>query len=156
MTSIAWDGKTLAVDSRASSGNSLSSNAVRKIWDLRYQDVCIHQDKALAIALCGSISLMKNYVDALIANDLEKLIQTIPQGRNYNIGGLIIGEEFVYEFSDHYPNYCIWPHYEPVALGSGEPYCRSAMALGLSAGDAVRHAMQFDLATGGIVYEIKL
>lgn len=43
-----------------------------------------------------------------------------------------------------------------LSIGSGMPFALSAMNLGLNATQAVKHAMKFDIYSGGVIQSIKI
>lgn len=139
MTTIAWDGVTLADDKRVS-----CESGVKTITKVR---VCENGD---LMALCGDGRMLKSamdwYEDGAVPDKLPKI-----SGDRYNSPSdfsLVVvrpsGEVFEYQ-SCAYP---IVYDSGACAFGSGGPFARSAMAFGYNAVDAVEFAARFDHATG--------
>lgn len=145
MTSIAFDGKILAVDSRVTAGYIVTDNAI-KLKCLKGYDIRIHNDRILAIAMAGRMNLMAGYVEALKTGTVYEL-----GAQDADFGGLIVGENYLYEFEDTSPHYCVYSLNEQIATGSGGIFAKSAMSLGHGAVDAIKHAITLDPFSGGLV-----
>ncbi len=147
MTTIAYDGKTLAVDSRISSLSSISSDNYMKLFKL--ESIDYFGDQLLYIALSGNVSDMHKFTQQI------KHKGTIFTGdkKKVELWGIILGQEFNY-YLDPGLKLVAMPKKEHLAEGSGRDFALSAMSLGLDAVAAVKHAMKFDAATGGKVESV--
>jgi len=135
MTTIAWDGHTIAADSAASAGNRTVS--VCKLWKLSDGRV-VGGAGTLADVIAavdwlasGSQKKLKPAVDA----DSSLLVVT-PQGRCFEYG------------SDLRPIELLDTH---TAIGSGSDYALGAMAAGKTAEQAVAIACLYDPFSAGDV-----
>ena len=131
MTTIAYDGKTLAADSRMTSGNMVFSNSAEKIFELK--------DGSL-LALCGDFSLYGEVIDWFNGGDMP----VVKEGEE--IGGIHVFPDGVAE--EFGRNLRLMPAKAPWAGGSGEPYAMTALMLGCSAAEAVKVACQLDTRSG--------
>lgn len=134
MTTVAWDGKTLAADSRCTS-SGLAYN-VTKVWRL--------SDGRL-FGATGTMSYASAVKDWLNGEGPK------PEGVKEFTGIRIRwgADSPVIELCDE--NLCFYaiePELKQFALGSGRDYALAAMALGKSAAEAVELAARFDVYTG--------
>lgn len=134
MTTIAWDGRTLAADTRSSWGGTPTDGAVRKIFE------AVHPQGRLLVG-CSGISEECNAVwlwmtgqrkDEPIVTDLR--IMAVDES-----GFVFVGSK---------PGYWAEVGRRPWALGSGTDYALGAMAAGADARNAVRIASTLDVGTG--------
>lgn len=148
MTTIAFDGNTLASDSQSSAGNLVISMREKKIftgdgWSVNGKPV-------IAVACAG---------DCGIEEEL------------FNV--MTVGLDFMTDFSPHIDftallvtgkdeSYVIWKEKDstrapimfqrgPIAIGSGDVIATTAMHLGKTAVEAVQVAIELDKSTGGTV-----
>lgn len=128
MTTIAWDGKTLAGDRRAG-GTFLTR--VKKIWRL--------SDGRL-FGCAGSLDEMTAVRDWLEG-------EPKPKGLRDFTGILIELDGTVCRFEEKLTRTPILERCH--AVGSGAPFAITAMALGKTAREAVGIAARFDPRTGG-------
>lgn len=138
MTTIAWDGKTLAADTLATS-NGLRDNRTIKIW--RHKDALI--------GACGSQALCERFRGWVIAGmDGESPFEGADNGN-----GLVVTRQHVLCFGD---NGC-WSVAEPFyTLGSGYQLALGALAMGATAKEAVEVAARYDTITGGDITVLTL
>jgi hypothetical protein len=142
VTTIAWDGKTLAAD------RLCSSNGVRRTF-------CkIHDCGAYYYAGAGALEdviriaeWIRGGAKAEDRPDLDEgggwgLAIDRPTGHVFHVTGKRV---VLARFLD--------AHH---AEGSGRDFALSAMALGMSAVDAVKHAARFDIGTGDDVDSVEL
>jgi hypothetical protein len=142
MTTIAWDGYTLASDSRCTDANILIGDNTQKLYVLpdenplgiKYIAICGDLDQALAVVswLMGSSPRPKKL------DDFGALGVTAG-GVAYWIGsrlGLSIAAV-------------------PTALGTGDQVALAHMKIGFTAEEAVEVASTVDLCTGGDIQIIK-
>ena len=133
MTTIAWDGKTLAVDSRMTGGNVVRSERVQKLWKIN--DFWIagcgdYQDVLLAVAwFRGGMPS----ADKPKFNDPGGLVILMQKGRSvWRYEGNLVGWNVAAQF---------------VAAGSGFEIALGALAMGATAAEAVKIAARFDPGT---------
>lgn len=143
MTTIAWDGKTLAADRRVTEGKTICCEfiKIRRLADGRVVGGAGELDV---------LSLMFDWLEAggaaddrptcMAAKSVTEVLEVTPKGE-------------------------IWLHMQhgrvplvrgPQALGSGAAYARAAMECGKSAAEAVRIASKFDAGTGTKVDAMEL
>ncbi len=145
MTTIAYDGKMLACDSRVTgSGNIASDNAI-KMYNLSLREAYVYGDKLLVAALAGTYCYYDSFVEWLCTDRTTEF--EAPD--NVNVSGIIIGEKWAYEIEDCTFPFCRYNKTDKLASGSGQHFARSAMWLGLNAKEAVKHASKLNMATGG-------
>lgn len=133
MTTIAFDGKTLAADSLVCSGDMRFGHA----------DKIIRLEDGRLLAGCGNPAVLHAVVAWLNGGEEPKFrdgeafqgIVVHPDGRAEEISG----------------NFRLWPACVPFAAGSGEPFALVAMRLGKSAAEAVAVACEFDTRSAGPV-----
>lgn len=134
MTTIAWDGKTLAADTLVSRNDAVSGYSVK----------AFKRGPVLA-ASCGSMALgqrfrdwfrsgMQGDVPLLALDDDSACAIIIHDGRIIEWSGQQVPDVVAAPFA---------------AWGSGAPYALGAMAAGATAEEAVRAAMMLDHHTGG-------
>ncbi len=149
MTTIAWDGKTLATDSRETSGSHLVTDSCQKLYVFNLP--CYYSgDKLLACGLGGSSTDTEKvwyYFHSDVFPDLEF---------DHDACGIIVGMKFVYMLEQGSPYFIKYPRNQKLSDGSGGCFARSAMSLGMSAIDAIKHAIKLDTASGGKVQCVQL
>ena len=151
MTTIAYKDGILATDSRITKDGYISSDETVKLWDLREKELFYLHDRLLAIALAGSVSHFDWFLIYIQQSDFPTA-----EYKNHEVAGLIVGEKAVYEIEKEQPYLVHYPLNARLAVGSGDHYAISAMNLGKTAIQAVKHAMKFDTCTGGPVQSINL
>jgi hypothetical protein len=129
MTTIAFDGKILAVDSQITDGSFVFGFS-NKIFYLKDGSI---------VALCGSLSLYDEVIEWL--NGGEKPI--IYDGDSLN--GIMIKDGIAFEISSKLRVFktCI-----PWAGGSGQNIALTAMKCGKNAKEAVELACELDIYSG--------
>jgi hypothetical protein len=145
MTTIAWDGETLATDSQSTRDNGQTF----------YQSKIVVQKKGVAAIGCDA-SLA--YAALLLIEEFTERNEWPPidLAKNAQWDGLHIicvpyGIEPLLEFFDSlYP--FVLPRDQQYAWGTGGPYALAAMHLGRSATEAVGIARQLDVYTGGDIH----
>lgn len=148
MTIIAWDGKTLASDSRCTQDSDIVSDNIQKLYHLNNLDYVI--DKLIAIGVSGALADVDKIMHYLHSEDFPAADIC------HEIGAIIIGKKFAYylEPGSGYLIRCSRKH--KLALGSGGAFGRSAMLLGLNAKEAVKHAIKLNAACGGRVQTMEV
>lgn len=138
MTTIAWDGKTIAADSRGTRGGEIVQGSVTKLIPLPDDGV---------FAFCGSI--------AEAWEVLESILEDTKTPRAANLTALKItpkGHVYVYE------GHGAWfkDSGRIGAWGSGGEYALGAMMVGATAVEAVKAACKLDSGSGGPVRSIQV
>lgn len=135
MTTIAWDGKTLAADTLSVS--SAFCRDVDKLWsigkDVIYGGAGYYQD----------VLAVRNW---LMDKDIGE-----PEV-DENFCAIIIRNEICYRMESGLLEMPVKENYH--AVGSGAPFAVVAMFLGKSSTEAVEIAAQFDEMTGGSITSI--
>lgn len=138
MTTIAWDGKTLAADTLTTCDGVVAGHNT-KIW----------REGRLLIGGAGSRTItlqFRGWVragmdgDCPLRKDVGNVFVIAPDGR-----GVMWCDDGPFEIGP-----------EPWALGSGEKFALGAMAMGADAAKAVQVAMQYDRGSGGAVIALPL
>lgn len=136
MTTIAWDGETLAVDSQMTdSYDAITGRRVQKLFKVGER----------WIALSGDMQ------DCVLA--LRWFQRGEPEGERpelNNFVGFVKAGRDCYRYEKKLAR---WKVENPAATGSGYQYALGAMASGKTAGEAIKIAARFDSSTGGIVQE---
>ena len=137
MTTIAFDGKTMACDTRVVCGSNCY-NTDTKIYENDFAVIGVAGDAGVGAMLidCSCILLAKHYdfdFEALVyVKDAEKVYKVA----FYKSWGCALSS--VIPVADSF-----------AAVGSGSPYALAAMYLGNTATHAITVAAQFDTNTGG-------
>ncbi|AFQ96730.1 peptidase HslV family [Erwinia phage phiEaH2] len=160
MTTIAYDGKTLAGDSQTTQGDiRLSMHAVKIFTPQPGESWAVNGEKAVSFGVAGCLQGNNALREAL--NSCMKGYQGLTGSTRFP-KGIVISYLVVTEHGNVYAG----GQYEndempwltkvaaPIAVGSGAEFAIGAMAAGASAGDAVSIAARFDVNTGGEIREI--
>jgi hypothetical protein len=129
MTTIAWDGKTLAADTLAT---GTFNRKVTKIWELR-PDVYF-----------GGSGIYSEVYDVMTWLKYHKQ-EEAPDVKEFV--GILIEKGKAYRIEENLIEVPITEEYH--AIGTGACFAIAALHLGLSAIDAVSLAAKFDENTGG-------
>lgn len=140
MTTIAYHHatKTIAWDSRATSGNVIASDTDQKMTEIN----------GVKFWLSGSIADEGLLIDMYFGKSSEVIPETNAfawDGDDLFLVG-VNGDALLWKQPLRYDK----------ALGSGGDFALSAMRLGLSAKEAVEHAKTLDCYTGGEVHVMEL
>jgi hypothetical protein len=150
LTSICWDGETLATDSRETAGTHLITNNCKKLYNLDLP--CYYEgDRLLACGLGGRSSDTDKILHYFYSDTFPNL-----EFVDHDAIGIIVGMGAVYLLDAGCPFLIKYNRSQKLAEGSGAPFARSAMMMGLSAVDAIKHAIKLDMASGGKIKSIKL
>lgn len=141
MTTIAWDGKTVAADSRASAGNMIDAHAIVKL--IRSGDTIYGK---LGLNALGD-PLIEWYESGANPKD-------IPSVKEGDATLLVFrdGKCVAYNTNQPYPE----EQKSPNAWGTGGWLALAALCANASPEEAVNIAAKFDSATGGAVQVIDL
>ena len=140
MTTIAYHhkSKTIAWDSRATSGNVIASDSDQKMTKVN----------GVTFWLCGSVADERLLIDMYFGEKSE----VIPEANALAWDG---DELFLVGVNDEALLWKMPLRYDK-ALGSGGDFALSAMRFGLDAKGAVEHAKKLDCYTGGKVRVMRL
>jgi ATP-dependent protease HslVU (ClpYQ) peptidase subunit len=137
MTTIAWDGHSLAADTLFNSGGQFAGF-----------DAKIHRLGRLLIGCAGSVAVYEQFRDWVkggmkgecpLKKDIANTFVVTPEGR-----AVMWCDDGPFRVSTTQ-----W------ALGSGERYALGAMEMGATAAEAVAAAIRHDLASGGEVMVLR-
>ncbi len=139
MTTVAFDGKFLAADSLTVCDQTITETTRKKI----------HKVSGGYVAGCGVLASVCAFVDWVrvgMPDDTrpnldDNFLAVIWDGKNLRV------------WDEKYNSYTVDA---PYAIGSGAAIALSAMRLGLSARQAVKHAIDMDIYSGGKVQFAKL
>lgn len=137
MTAIAFDGKTMACDTRVVCGSNCY-NTDTKIYENEFVVIGVAGDAGVGILLVedDSILVPKHYDFDFSALVWVKDIETLCKVEFYKSWDCALSS--VIPVADSF-----------AAVGSGAPYALAAMYLGETATRAITVAAQFDINTGG-------
>ena len=137
MTTIAFDGKTMACDTRVVCGSNCY-NTDTKIYENEFVVIGVAGDAGVGILLVkdDGILVPKHYDFDFSALVWVKDIETLCKVEFYKSWDCALSS--VIPVADSF-----------AAVGSGEPYALAAMYLGHTATRAITVAAQFDTNTGG-------
>lgn len=147
MTTIAYCNGELAADSRTCSNSMIitdTTNKLNKLVGVSYKD-----DILLWMGSAGSCSDIEKVVAYLHSEDF-------PYGQiTHESWAIIVGKKRLYKLEENTGWLISYDKHTKLAMGSGQPFAMSAMGLGLTAKEAVKHAIKFDCYSGGKVRSIK-
>lgn len=143
MTTIAWDGETLAADSQSTQGGHK--------W-FKEKKIFRYGDKLVAYAGREDYgTAFLQWVKAGMEPGEFPEIPNNPEG--FDLIGIVVSDRGVLEFCD---NGSAAPRKAPFAWGSGSHFAIGAMEAGADARQAVKVACRRDLNTGGAVQVFSL
>ncbi|QKJ17308.1 hypothetical protein [Yersinia kristensenii] len=151
MTTIAWDGKTLAADGQSTSGDLICSLKEQKIYyPAGGVEWRVNDEKVLAIGAAGDCGAEFELQEKL-ANGITYATEFSPA---FGFSAIAIcGPNRAYLISSKEDSakisLCI--QVDPYALGSGATVAITAIHLGESAIEAVNTAIEMDVYSGGRV-----
>lgn len=153
MTTIAWDGKTLASDSQSQVGSMIVSKNEQKIFPATSKwSINGHPVKAIAIA--GD-----NAATHEIINHLQEGLlfdSEFSQITDFNLIAVVRdGFAFVVSKNKGDTRAYIFDVFEEFAIGSGDVYAMAAMKSGKTAAEAIVVAMSLDVYSGGEVHSFQ-
>jgi ATP-dependent protease HslVU (ClpYQ) peptidase subunit len=138
MTIVCWDGETLASDSRVCSGTIIVDDRHKKIFEISG----VHnEDSLLAAGFAGVVAHWGYIRDQLKSSesfDPSHEVCAIVIGELYNYT-VEVGQKFMLQYNKKVK----------LAVGSGQDFALSAMSLGLSAEQAIKHTIKHDSGCGG-------
>ena len=145
MTTIVWDGKTLAADGRMTRGNVISQEDRQKIFIDTVNKVRGHT--VICYALAGSAD-MTNRCGQWIADGCPHTVEGHPVewGEAY-FEAIIITTESVFLYCTESNDLLEINH--KTVLGSGGEFAQTALHMGKDAKASVKIAAEMDLFSGG-------
>lgn len=143
MTTIAWDGETLASDSRVTQDSHLVSDSFQKIFTIEGAEY--RGDRILAVAMSGKCCDYHKILDYIFDENFGYT------NFGHDTNCILIGKKFAYDLARNDGYLVKFNKKAKIANGSGGCFALSAMTLGLSAPEAVKHAKKLDCASGGRV-----
>lgn len=149
MTTIAWDGKTMAADTLGTDHWGLKEKTLEKIWANKY----------LLIGGAGeSGQILSWLVDLTIDTSIDDILKDGYKHyeKDKNEPHLLVVDRLTLRAYRHVGARFIPIHREFFAIGSGRDYALMAMHLGKTAVEAVELAKVFDNGTGGEVISFEV
>lgn len=149
MTTVAFDGKTMAADTLATDNWGLREKTLEKIW----------ANKFLLIGCAGESGQISRWlVNLTIDTDIDDLLANgyAPYNKDSNDPALMVVCRLSGKVYRHAGGAFRPTKYQQFAIGSGRDFAMAAMHLGKSAKEAVEVAMHFDINTGGEVIEFEV
>lgn len=147
MTTIAWDGDILAVDSQITEGDTIVDNDCQKIW----KEVAGFK----AVTACGDWASIQDLI--LLVQDAapKDLLKTRAGFSEITLVGLAKnGRLFQYHWNPKGEVYQCEVRY-PSAWGSGYAYALSALDFGKTSREAVKYASTRDLYTNNNIKTVR-
>lgn len=144
MTTIAFDGKTLAADGQVTMGDSAIASLTRQKL---FKNVGMFQ----ALAFCGSLDYVESFLEWA-----EHPEGSAPPEGEYTVIFVIDGEVNYSWMMSPITEYVKCDKGEIDAWGSGAVFAIGAMRAGKTAREAVNLACTYDAFTGGKVRSMKV
>jgi hypothetical protein len=147
MSTVAYDGKTIAADSQGTTSGGIEPVPFKKIWRIKK-----HAQWTLAGGV-GDYDACVTFVKWVMAGCCEKM----PEANLDDVVLFTVDKKFRLQIigSQGFPILTIKT---PYAMGSGGDYALAAMICGKTAREAVKVAIQLDANSGGriVSYGAKL
>lgn len=146
MTTVAFDGQTMAADTLATDDWGMRERTLEKIWANKY---------LLIGCAGGSGQIARWLMNLTIDTDIDDLIKDgYPNyARDTNDPALLVVDRLTGRIYRHAGGSFIQTHYQHFAIGSGRDFAMAAMYLGKTAREAVSVAAHFDNNTGDEIIE---
>lgn len=136
MTTICWDGKTLAVDSQVTYGDDIMDAKAEKM----YRNIGVFS----VVCVAGSYDCADDYVRDIISNiEHPKELLDQPWCKDYSAIGILKKTQELWKMNGDATARILVPW----AFGSGADFAIAAMDFGLSAVNAVKYAATRDTST---------
>ncbi|HHI0879553.1 TPA: hypothetical protein ACP4SH_001811 [Escherichia coli] len=150
MTTIAWDGKTLASDTQASSGDVVCSYTEQKIYTPPESGWEVYGSKVVALGCSGDCGAEME-LQELLKNNLTYASEFLPTFSFTALAIIGAGRAYIISKEKGETRASISLQVEPYAIGSGGLIARTAMHCGKNAREAVQVAIDLDCYSGGSV-----
>lgn len=144
MTTIAWDGKTLAGDRQVTSNSSRVTEVTK---------IAKRKDGAL-VGACGETCTASAFIRWFLDDEQGPKPELKTHTPECNAGAIVIRPNGKAEAHDQFGWHPIETKY--YAMGSGDAFAIMAMRLGQSATKAVKLASEFDVYTNSKVNSVSL
>jgi len=146
MTTIAWDGKTLAADSRSTLNNEIMQVSSPKIF---------HIPGVGVVSGAGGVDDIELFMDWIAAGQDPENKPTLSREADNAFQG-IFWDENSGELYTYFGTLVACPELPPRTWGTGGPFASVALSLGQTAREAVKTACKFDIYSGGKVQFVTL
>ncbi|HEA3532551.1 TPA: hypothetical protein RVT75_001244 [Escherichia coli] len=150
MTTIAWDGKTLASDTQASSGDVVRSYTEQKIYTPPESGWEVCGSKVVALGCSGDCGAEME-LQELLKNNLTYASEFLPTFSFTALAIIGAGRAYIISKEKGETRASISLQVEPYAIGSGGLIARTAMHCGKNAREAAQVAIDLDCYSGGSV-----
>jgi hypothetical protein len=137
MTTLAWDGHTIAVDSFVTGDDSVMDQI----------DKLFHMDNGELVVGCGRASELHKLFNSLNAG------QPVPDG--LDISAYHIGKDFMHSYLES-ATPIVMDMSKKFAQGTGWKWAQAAMDFGFGAVQAIEYACRKDIYTGGKVNYVEV
>lgn len=138
MTTIVFDGSTVAWDSRITAGSDIITDSAQKRYKVGGR----------TFWFCGTVGDMQEFADSYASRETS---------RELNVGALVLDRDGLFTAgSDSDGRIFRNPVTSPVAMGSGGDYALGAISCGKTAREAVKIATTRDSCSGGRIRVQKL
>lgn len=148
MTTVAWDGTTLASDTQASSGDVVCSHDEQKIYTPSGDEWSVYGERIIAIGCSGDCGAEMEIQD-LLKNGLTYASEFLPTFAFSCLAIVGVNRSYLITKGAGDTRANISPQVTPYAIGSGGLIARVAMHCGKDAADAVKVAIDMDCYSGG-------
>lgn len=148
MTTIAWDGATLASDSQSTNSDAVSSLSEQKIFLPGSSEWLINGERIVAIATAGDCGI-EEQLFTILSDNLTYKTEFTTEPDFAAIAITDTGRAWLISKEEGKVHASIWLRKESVAIGSGQMIARTAMRLGKTAIEAVQLAIEMDVYSGG-------
>lgn len=147
MTTVAFDGVTMAADTLTINACGMRGRTLEKIW----------LNKFLLVGCAGDFDQIARWLMHLdIDTDIDSLIRDgYPlYDKDSNDPALLVVDRLTNRIYRHTSGSFVPSHHRYFAVGSGRHFAMAAMYMGKTAKEAVAVAAHFDINTGGDIIEI--
>lgn len=144
MTTIAWDGISLAGDGRVTSSSLILTDKHTKIHDAGDQ----------LVGMAGDYAKSEEWLEAYLDGDLLEPLEEEEGGDTGFV--VLLVEKDGGSVAVSYNGGPLLQVGAPFAVGSGADFAVGAMSSGKTAKQAVKLAMKYDAATGGKITVLSL
>lgn len=151
MTTIAFQNKTLAADGRVTCDGKILSDNYNKIIKINKEVRFLNGKRFVKYMANAGIAIANEAVYNFLVNDKE-----IDYIDSMDFTTFILTDEDCYIMHVNDDGAIIDRCIGCEAIGSGADFAMSAMKLGLSAAEAVKHAAKIDVLTGGKIKKVKI
>ncbi|MGY8146892.1 hypothetical protein L1R07_01570 [Klebsiella pneumoniae] len=149
MTTVAWDGVTLAADSQATAGDAICTLKEQKIFYPREnEEWTVNSERVLAVGYSGDCGAEFEVQD-LMCTGLSYASSFNPECEFCALAISGQGRAWIISKDADKTHASISLQSDPYAIGSGGMIAQAAMHCGKNAIDAVQIAIEMDVCSGG-------